>query len=150
MSISDYDVRVLWWEKNPEVKGPAVVRLADGKTVIGPLTERGRIELLDRPNGTVAHVYMQPSYRMVFRLDGPSVLPGHSYAYVGQEDVADISALLVWNYKAAGDVAPWDYDGGSEDFARFISVTGWTKPVQENLAEFESAFQTWYHKEYGE
>ena len=56
--------------------------------------------------------------------------------------------LMVWDYEVAQDVAPWDYNGGREDFERFVTVTGWSKPVQENIAEFEAAFTDWYRMEY--
>ena len=58
--------------------------------------------------------------------------------------------LMVWDYEVAQDVAPWDYDGGREDFAKFVEVTGWSKPVQENVAEFEAAFAEWFKSEYQE
>ena len=56
--------------------------------------------------------------------------------------------LMVWDY--ADDIAPWDYDGGREDFVKFVEVTGWNKPVQENISEFEAAFAEWFKNEYQE
>lgn len=56
--------------------------------------------------------------------------------------------LMVWDYEVAQDVAPWDYDGGREDFAKFVEATGWSEPVQENVAEFEAAFAEWFKNEY--
>lgn len=56
--------------------------------------------------------------------------------------------LMVWDYEAAQDIAPWDCDNGREDFAKFVATTGWSKPVQENLKEFEAAFAEWFAQEY--
>jgi len=56
--------------------------------------------------------------------------------------------LMVWDYEAAQDIAPWDCDGGREDFAKFVATTGWSKPVQENIKEFEATFAEWFAQEY--
>lgn len=56
--------------------------------------------------------------------------------------------LMVWDYDKAQDIAPWDYEGGIEDFAKFVKATEWSKPVQENVKEFEAAFAEWFREEY--
>lgn len=59
-----------------------------------------------------------------------------------------MESLMTWDYETTQDIAPWDYDGGREDFAKFVEATGWNKPVQENAKEFEEAFTDWYRLEY--
>ena len=58
--------------------------------------------------------------------------------------------IMVWDYEATGDLAPWDYDentitgSGKADVQAFIVETGWNVPAQADPQGFNAAFIDWY------
>ncbi|MBK8772872.1 MAG: hypothetical protein IPM06_20915 [Rhizobiales bacterium] len=60
-----------------------------------------------------------------------------------------IDRILQWDYKATGDLAPWDYDAGltgatgREDAVAFVVEYDWKAPAKDDPKGFEIAFDAW-------